>query len=180
MHSYFSVLILASPAATSGGGLDPSVIVAIIALVSSVGGIFVANRYTSKNARDAAAKSVIVEQGKLDEQRRQSLMDNMQEEITRLNDMRRTDREEYQRVRQEDRDEFARRLAETNVKLATISTEHDQYRRERTFLQQQVDTLVLWSRAVVRVMRSAGVQYPPPPPGVDTDPDGFPPIRASH
>jgi spore coat protein CotF len=155
-----------APAATK---LDPSVIVAIIALISSVGGIIIANRYTSRNARDAAAKSVIVEQGKLDEQRRQSLMDNMQEEITRLTDMRRKDRED-----------FEAELAKTNARLTTISTEHDQYRRERTFLQQQVDTLVMWSRAVVRVMRTAGVQYPPPPPGVDTDPDGFPPIRARH
>lgn len=160
--------------------VDPSVIVAIIALVSSVLGIFIANRYTARTAREAAAKSVLVEQSKLDESRRQSLMDNMQEEIDRIQRMRKEDREEYQRIRAEDRAEFERRLTETNTKLTAISTEHEQYRRERTFLQQQVDTLVMWSRAVVRVMRNNNVNYPPPPPGVDTDPDGFPPVRAPH
>ena len=169
MVFFYTLTLLAATPSAAKSGIDPSVIVAIIALVSSVGGIIVANRYTSRNAREAAAKSVVVEQSKLDEMRRQSLMDNMQEEILRLNEMRKADRTE-----------FEARLAETNQRLSAISTEHEQYRRERSFLQQQVDTLVMWSRAVVRVMRGAGVQYPPPPPGVDTDPDGFAPIRAPH
>jgi uncharacterized protein (DUF342 family) len=163
------LLLAATTPPTPKSGVDTSVIVAIIALIGSVSGVIIANRYTSRNARDAAAKSVLVEQSKLDEQRRQSLMDNMQEEITRLNEQRRKDREE-----------FESELGKVNGRLTALSSEHDQYRRERGFLQQQVDTLILWSRAVVRVMRGAGVQYPPPPPGVDTDPDGFPPIRAPH
>jgi septal ring factor EnvC (AmiA/AmiB activator) len=159
----------ATPASKDGGGIDTSVIVAILAAVASIGGIIVANRYTSRTARDAAAKSVLVEQGKLDEQRRQSLMDNMQEEITRVNEM-----------RKQDRQEFEARITETNARLTELSGEHDRYRRERSFLQQQVDSLVLWSRAVVRVMRGNNIAYPPPPPGVDTDPDGFAPIRPTH
>lgn len=162
-------VLAATNAPSTTGGIDTSVIVAIIALISSVGGIIVANRYTSRNARDAAAKSVQVEQSKLDEARRQSLMDNMQEEISRITEQRRKDRED-----------FENELTKLNGRLTTISNEHEQYRRERSFLQQQVDTLIMWSRAVVRVMRGAGVQYPPPPPGVDTDPDGFAPIRAHH
>ena len=160
---------VASSTPSQDGGIDTSVIVAIIAAVASVAGIVFANRYTSRTARDAAAKSVLVEQGKLDESRRQSLMDNMQEEITRLNDM-----------RKQDRQEFEARLSETNTRLTTISEEHERYRRERSYLQQQVDSLVLWSRAVVRVMRGNNLSYPPPPPGVDTDPEGFAPIRPTH
>lgn len=158
-----------TPSPPPTGGIDASIIVAIIALIGTVGGVFIANKYTSNAAREAAAKSAVVEQSKLDEQRRQYLMDNMQEEITRLNDMRRKDREE-----------FETRLSEMNTRMTVIATEHDQYRRERSFLQQQVDSLVMWSRAVVRVMRNAGVQYPPPPSGVDTDPDGFEPLRGKH
>jgi septal ring factor EnvC (AmiA/AmiB activator) len=156
-----------SPSAT--GGIDASIIVAIIALVSTVSGVIIANRYTSRAAREAAAKSVIVEQSKLDEQRRQYLMDNMQEEITRITEMRR-----------QDRDDYDRRISEMNTRMTAISDQHDQYRRERSFLQQQVDSLVLWSRAVVRVMRGANITYPPPPQGVDTDPDGFEPLRGKH
>jgi hypothetical protein len=146
--------LAAGTAPSSPGGIDTSVIVAIIALVGSIGGIVIANRYTSRNARDAAAKSVIVEQSKLDESRRQNLMDNMQEEITRLNEMRKADRIE-----------FEQRLAETNLRLTELMTQHDNYRRDRVLLQQQVDSLVLWSRSVIRILRGAELQYPPPPPG---------------
>jgi len=168
----FTMLLLAlggvAPTSAASSGIDASVIVAIIALIGSVGGIVVANRYTSRNARDAAAKSVIVEQSKLDESRRQNLMDNMQEEIDRINTM-----------RKQDRTEFEQRLAETNLRLTELMVQHDNYRRDRVLLQQQVDSLVMWSRAVIRILRGASLQYPPPPPGVDTDPDGFAPIRAS-
>jgi F0F1-type ATP synthase membrane subunit b/b' len=167
-------------------GIDTSIVVAIVALIGTIFTVVYANRYTAKNAREAAIKSAeqaakaqSVELAKMDEQRRQNLMDNMQEEITRLDKMRREDRDEYIRVRQEDRDEFNRRISEATSELMQIRLEHEQYRRERSFLQQQVDALILWSRAVVRQMRAAGIAYPPPPPGVDgTDPNGFPPVRS--
>lgn len=161
-------------------GIDTSIVVSIIALVSSVSGIVIANRYTSRNAREAAAKSATVEQGKLDEQRRQSLMDTMQEEINRIDAMRKADREEYKRVRDEDKAEFQAHKLDCTARIRTLEEDQAALSRERTFLSQQVDALVQWSRAVVRVMRNANVTYPAPPPGVDTDTDGFPPIRAKH
>ncbi len=165
------LLLTAAPPAVTEGGIDPSIIVAIIALVSSVAVVIIANRFTSKASREAAQKSIVVEQNKLDEQRRQNLMDNMQEEITRLNEMRKADRVE-----------FEARLTETNSRLASISAEHEAYRRERFTLQQHVDALTLWARAVVRVMRTNNIAYPAPPRGVDeTDPEGFPPLaRPQH
>lgn len=157
-----------SPTSTTGG-IDTSVIVAIIALISTVAAVIIANRYTSRAAKEAAAKSVVIEQSKLDEARRQFIMDNMQEELTRITAERRKEVED-----------FERRMQSLQQRLAEISDKQDQYRRERSYLQQQVDSLVMWSRAVVRVMRTAELSYPPPPSGVDTDPNGFEPLRGKH
>lgn len=173
----FSEVIGSIAPTTVPTGIDTSIVVAVIALLSSISGIVIANRYTSRNAREAAAKSASVEQSKLDEQRRQSLMDNMQEEINRVDAMRKQDREEYRRVRDEDRAEFQAHKLECQARIRSLEEEQAMLRRERTSLTQQVDALIEWSRAVMRVMRNADVTYPAPPPGVDNDPDGFPPIR---
>lgn len=171
-------MILASfSAAAPSVPIDPSVIVAIIALVSSIGGIFIANKFTARSARDAQSKAATVEQNKLDEQRRQSLMDNMQEEINRIDEMRRRDRQEYITIRDEDKEAFEAHRKDCAERISLLEDEQRRLRRERNTLSGRVDDLILWSRAVVRVMRNAGITYPPPPPGVDsTDPDGFSPV----
>jgi Cdc6-like AAA superfamily ATPase len=132
---------------------DPAVIVAITALVGSLGGIFLTNRYAARAARAAQEAAEKQKTLTIDSESFRRARDNydaalaeQQHRIDRLRAEMKTDRDEYKR----DTDECRQKIAAM--------------RRDLTNLRE-------WSRPLLRAARAAGVVHPEPPVWLgDTDP----------
>jgi hypothetical protein len=154
--------------------MDPSVIIAIISLVGSVGGIWVANRYTARTARDAQAQAralgeqtAEIERKKLDQESWRVQVDSWRADVAQLRELRMEDQQRHEIEMQK----MQSRLDATDEQLRLMM-------RERAFDRAHIEAMVAWGRVVVSMMRTAGIAYPPPPPGVtDTLPPGaIPPV----
>lgn len=140
--------------------MDPSVIVAALALVSSLGGIVVANRFTARTARQAQETTAEIERKKLDAASWADAVKLWQNDVVLLR----------QRI-SDDRTEYETDTAKMQGRLEAMEEELRQVQRERIYDRHRIDALVVWSRTAVRMMREAGISFPQPPPGVtDTDP----------
>jgi hypothetical protein len=150
--------------------MDASVIVAVLALVSSLGGIVVANRYTARTARDAQKQAAEIEEKKLDAASWKQSIDNWKDDVQQL-----------RAARNEDRVQYENELSKMKSQLEAMDEELKMINRSRAFDRAQIDAMVAWSRVVIAMMRSADIPFPPAPPGVaDSLPPGragFPPIQ---
>jgi septal ring factor EnvC (AmiA/AmiB activator) len=155
--------------------VDTSVVLAIIALVSSLGGIVIANRYTARTARQAQVTTAEIEKDKIEQTSWRELNQGLREEVKRLRDDARADREEWaaqlEKVRTDaltHGHDCAKQLDRLRQQIEQDAARHN---RDRAHLARQVDALVDWGRAVVRQGRVHDWQLPSPPPALaDTDP----------
>jgi hypothetical protein len=145
--------------------LDPSVIVAVLALVSSLGGIVVANRFTARTARQAQETTADIERKKLDASSWQDAVKLWKDDVMQL----RKDREEDS-VRHETE------VIKLQSRLESMEDELRVVNRRGALLLARDDAMVAWSRVVVTIMREAGIVFPPPPPGVAETNPGITPI----
>jgi hypothetical protein len=136
--------------------MDPSVIVAVLALLSSLGGIVIANRFTARTARQAQETSAEIERKKLDASSWQEAVALWKDDVKQLRE----------RLVEDD----LRHELETTKLQGRIDTMEEELRlvnRDRAFDRIRIDALVAWSRHAVTVMRNAGITFPNPPPGVE-------------
>ena len=149
--------------------MDVSVILAVIAMVSSLGGIVVANRYTARTAREAQRQSAEIEEKKLDSASWKESVNNWKDDVQQLRAARREDQVQYEND-----------LSKLQSRLDALDEELKIVNRARAFDRAQIDAMVAWGRVVVAMMRNADIPFPPAPPGVaESIPPGhgFPPIR---
>jgi hypothetical protein len=141
--------------------VDASVIVSIVALVSSIGGVYVANRFTAKTARQAQETTAEIESRKLDATAMVERDKAWKDDVDRL---RARMYEDDQRHEQE--------TAKLEGRLQALEEELRLVNRQRAFDRAHIDAMVAWSRIVVGMMKEAGITFPPPPPGIS---DTLPP-----
>lgn len=145
--------------------MNPSVLIAIIGAVASLGGVAVAQRVTSRNARKAAETTERLEARKLDEAGWQAQYAGWKDDALKLRELRDRDQEKYE----SDRTKLEQRLSEQAEKLGTMETKLTEIVRARAQEQAYLDSILSWCRVVVVLLRQANIAYPPVPPGV-TDP----------
>lgn len=149
--------------------MEPSVLIAVLALISSLGGVVVANRYTARTAREAQETTAEIESKKLDASSWQEALKGWKDDVRQLREDRAEDAARYEAD-----------LAKLQGRVNSLAEELEAVNRARVFDRTQIDAMVAWGRIVVQMMRTAGIAYPPPPPGIQsghTNPEGFSPIR---
>lgn len=130
--------------------MDLSSTVSVIVAFCSVLGVYIANRYTAKSAQKAQETTSQIEMAKLETARTEGW---------------RQDNIELRRQREEDRRGYETSVREINERIEMLELDQKVAQRERK-------NLVSWARRIVELLREAGINYPPPPPGIlDTDPD---------
>jgi septal ring factor EnvC (AmiA/AmiB activator) len=136
--------------------MDPGVVVAVIGGVLSLTGVWLANRFTSRTAREAQITTAQIESRKLDIQTWKE-----QVELWRGDALKMRERmNEFERESREHRDECRRQIQDLEE---AIEREQDARVEERV----QLDALMAWAKVVVGILRSGKIPYPVPPPGVD-------------
>lgn len=159
-----------------------SIIIAIIAAVTSLGGVWLTTRATTKQARKAAqqAKQASdqtreLERGKVDAEAYararasyDAAIDELEARITRLRDELRETREEH-----------VREMKEMTDRVGRLEGERERNRQYIRRLNRDLHLLSEWARGLLHDLRSRGIAHPPPPVDLgDSDPDGMPPIPA--
>lgn len=155
-------------------GSTVSIIVAAIALVTSLGGVVLTNRYTARAAERAHKRTKELETGKVDAEAYKRARENYdaaiaqaERRITRL-------REEID----EDRQEHSREMKEMTDRIDRLEADRARNREYIKKLTRDLHELSEWGREVSAILRSRGIPFPPPPIDLgDTDPDGMPPLR---
>lgn len=140
--------------------MDTSLVVALVGLVTSLGGIFIANRYTARTARQAQTTTAEIEQKKLDVASWQDQVKSWRDDVQTLREQRAADKAEYDRE-----------ISKCNVRITELEEGRRADARQRAETQAHLDAVVAWGRMVVMLLHRAGIAYPAPPPGIqDTDP----------
>lgn len=154
----------------------------IIAALIGVGGVIlggiVTQFWSGRTARRVAAEHDGVQTTQLQVNVWQQQYEAWKNDAIAL----RQQRDEDQRLYQEDRDRFesalteqrrlmdemARKMQEMEARILTMT-------QERAQEQVYVEALVAWCRVVVKLLRKAGIAYPPLPEGIgtETDPRGI-------
>lgn len=140
--------------------MDSSVIIAIIALVSSLGGIVVASRYTARTARQAQETTKLIEEKKLDASSWQEQVKSWRDDVRQLRELRAQDRADHETE-----------MSKCMTRIDNLEEARRRDAQERARDRAHLDAFVSWSRMVAKLLRQADIAYPPPPPGVeDTSP----------
>lgn len=144
--------------------MDATAISSVIAALLTFAGVVIANRYTARTARSASATTAEIESKKADTAAWKDLNEALSREIRRV-------REDSERDRERDRAEFERRLGSAMERIESLEREVRHERQERRQDRARVEALTQWGRAVVALLRDAGIEFPRPPHGIeDTDP----------
>jgi hypothetical protein len=142
--------------------VDSSVLIAIIALISSLGGIIVANRYTARTARQAQETTAEIESRKLDASSWQESLKLWKDDVKVLREQIKEDNIRYENDK-----------AKMSGEIDAMREELRQVHKERTYDRVQIDAMVAWGKTVVVMMEKAGIPFPPAPRGIlDTIPPG--------
>jgi uncharacterized membrane-anchored protein YhcB (DUF1043 family) len=140
--------------------VEPSVIIAILGVVSSLGVVVIANRYTARTARAAQETTAEIEEKKLDAASWKDQVESWRSDVKELREQRAADSRRFE-------EQLARQATRIDELTATVERQSGEIMRDRA----HVTALVSWGRRVVALLREAGIAFPPPPPGVaDTDP----------
>jgi type II secretory pathway pseudopilin PulG len=140
--------------------VDPSVVIAIVGAIASIGGIFVANRYTSRIAKNAQIATQQIEEKKLDVASWQDQVKSWRDDVKQLRELRVQDRTEYENE-----------LHKAMTRIDALEEARRADARERAADRAIIDAMGAWGRVVVAILNKAEIVYPMPPPGIaDTDP----------
>lgn len=146
--------------------MDTSLLVALVGLATSLGGIIIAQRYTARTARAAQASTAAIETRKLDVTSWQAQVEAWRADVKQLREL-----------RAEDKAEHEAEMARMQERIDGLDTKLRDASRERVRDRANMDALIAWARVVVGLLRQAELVFPAPPPGVtDTDP-GIPAFR---
>lgn len=154
--------------------MDPTIAVAVLALISSLGGIVVANRYAARGARSAQEAAQRIENTKVDaeayKRARESYDAALKEQEQRIARLR--------KEMEDDRREHERDMAECLRRIERLEGDLERDRGRLRRLASDLAKLSAWARRLIRSLRSQGIAYDPPPIELgDTDPYGNPAIR---
>lgn len=158
--------------------MSAPIISAIIGVAGIICGGIITAGWSSRTARRVAAQHDGVETTSLQVNVWQQQYEAWKSDALAL----REQRDEDQRLYQQDRNRFENILAERGrqmdemvVKMHDMEARITTMTRERAEEQVYLEALVAWCRVVVKLLRKAGIAYPPLPEGVsnETDPRGF-------
>lgn len=142
--------------------MDTAIIIAVIGLVGSLGGVYLAQRITARTARQAAQTTAELETRKLDQATWQEQYQGWRDDALKLRELLSAQED---RAR-EDRERSEQRISDLDKRLQILTRRLDDIQRERAKERAQLDSIISWCRVVVVLLRQAGVAYPPLPPGV--------------
>lgn len=125
--------------------LDPAVAVAIVALISSIGGIFITNRFAARSAR-AAQESA--------ERQKTQAIDSLSFKRARDN---------YDAAIAEQERRIARLHAEMEAERQERQQDDEECKQKIEELRRDLTALREWSRPLLRAARAAGISHPDPP-----------------
>jgi uncharacterized membrane-anchored protein YhcB (DUF1043 family) len=132
--------------------MDPGVIVAVIGGVLSLTGVWLANRYTSRTAREAQITTAQIESRKLDIQTWKE-----QVELWRNDALKMRERlDEYEKEAREHR-------AECRTQIQQLEDAIEREQEARSIERAQLDALMAWARVVVGILRRGEIPFPAPP-----------------
>lgn len=165
-----------APATGGGGGGSAAVTIAIIMAIASVVGTALGGWYTFRAARRNAEVTRETERDKLGS----VAWAGWREDVETLRRQRKEDADSHEVHKRECREQIAflsSKVQAQDARLEEMDRKHDierdEFRRTRSMLENKVDALVHWGRLVVMIMRTRGVEFPTPPPGV-ADTEEFP------
>lgn len=149
-----------------------SILVAVIAALSSIVGVAFTARYAGRATRRAQEEAARTAGTKVDAEAyaraRESYDAALREQerrIQRLREEARADRDEHE----QDRRDLVKRVEQ-------LERDAVQSRNRMRRVYRDLQALTAWARTLVRSLRTRGVSYDAPPIDLgDTDPDGFPP-----
>ena len=149
---------------------DPTaIVVAVIALLSTVVSVLLTNRYATRamrRAQDEANKKVDAEAYSRARENYAAALAEQDKRIARINAAADHDRVEYERD-----------LHSLAARMETLERDRDTDRARLRRTVRDLRLLAEWARNLLRELRAQGVAYTAPPIRLgDTDPDGFPPI----
>lgn len=142
--------------------MDPTVqvLIAVLGVIGTLGGVYVANRFTARTARAAQQTTAEIEAKKFDAASWKDQVDSWRADVKELREQRDADARRFA-------EQLGRMQGRIDELAATVERQAGEIMRDR----QHVTALVSWGRQVVALLREAGITFPPPPPGVaDTDP----------
>jgi uncharacterized membrane-anchored protein YhcB (DUF1043 family) len=144
--------------------MSESLVVAGIGALVSIAVAIIANRYTSRTARQAQETTAELEDRKLDASTWKEQYQGWKDDAIKLREL-----------REQDRKDFETSINECKGLINELRAQIDWMKEDRMRDQAYLYSVNAWCRAVVVLLRDAGIPYPPPPRGLDaTDPHGFP------
>lgn len=178
-----------SPLATTALTLLGVVITALLGYL----GVRTTTRSARRTAEEAATRSSAVEQVKIDAQAYERARESYEAALAVSNQRIVGMQENIDRVRQErraDRDEFNDEVRDLRDRLALADLEQERLRTKLREAEESNMRLTVWARtvyaalgndSVAAAMQTARVRVPRPPAGVsDTDPGGMEPYRGRN
>lgn len=148
------------------------IIAALMGALGTILGVTITNFVSSRTARRSAELTATVQTREIEQQGWQQHYEAWKDEALQLRRLRDEDQQRYEANRRN----LEARFAEMSEKVNAMETRMTTMTRERAEERVFLEAIIAWCRVVVRLLREAGIAYPPLPPGVvaDTDPDGLP------
>lgn len=136
--------------------MDSPLVIAIVGAVGSIAAVFVTAFYASRSARRAQNQANTIEKTKVDAQAYSRARDSYD---AALSTQARTIAE-LQHEMAEDREEYRRDITECKARIREL----EQARRSD---RERIQTLVVYMRVLIGILRTHDIEYPMPPAEMD-------------
>lgn len=155
----------------TAAAMNSGVLTAVVMAVSAAAVAAITGWYSYRAARRNSEATRQVERDKLSTDSWERQVKAWREDVVAL----RQQRAEDSKIHEEHRKECSRQIGELTTEVRHLQRQRDsdeeRHQTERQTVAAQLAVLVTWAKNVVVLLNSAGIAFPPPPPGIqDTDP----------